>query len=277
MKALTGLIIFLALSGCSSVATRMASDLSSAVLNQNDPETVRAGAPSYLILIDSLIAGDPQDSELLLTGARLYAAYAGLFVEESARKQRLAAKSLDYAQRATCLRLETLCARLDAPIDRFTLAVADTGKKDVPLLYGLASAWLIRLQANSADWNALADLPRVTALLQQVVTLDETHDLGGAHTYLGILNSQLPPAMGGKPEVGRRHFERALELANGHNLMVKVQFARYYARLTFDQALHDRLLNEVLGADPVKPGMTLVNSFAQRQALELLKSGKDFF
>lgn len=83
--------------------------------------------------------------------------------------------------------------------------------------------------------------------------------------------------MGGKPEVGRRHFERALELANGHNLMVKVQFARYYARLTFDQALHDRLLNEVLGADPVKPGMTLVNSFAQRQALELLKSGKDFF
>lgn len=277
MKVLTGLIITLVLGGCSGVATRMADNLTTAVLNQNDPETVRAGAPSYLILIDSLIAGDPADSELLLTGARLYTAYAGIYVEESARKQRLAEKSVDYARRAICLNVESLCAALNAPIDRFIKAVAETDADDVPLLYGLATAWLGRLQANSADWNALADLPRISALLERVVTLDETHDFGGAHTYLGVLNSQLPSAMGGKPEVGRRHFERAIELADGHNLMTKVQFARYYARLTFDQALHDRLLTEVLAADPVQPGMTLINSFAQRQAQELLESGKDFF
>lgn len=277
MKVLTGLIFALTLCGCSSIATRMAANLSVAVLNQNDLETVRAGAPSYLILIDSLIASDSNDSEMLLTGARLYGAYAGIFVDDSERKQRLATKSFDYAQRAVCLELEKVCATLSGSADSFTAALTDTDNDGVPLLYGLAAAWLGRLQANSNDWNAMADLPKITALLKRVEALDESHDAGGVHTYLGVLNSQLPPAMGGKPEVGRRHFERAIELAKGRNLMTKVFFARYYARLTFNQALHDQLLNQVLAADTEQPGLTLLNTFAHLQAKALLENGKDYF
>jgi hypothetical protein len=41
--------------------------------------------------------------------------------------------------------------------------------------------------------------------------------------------------------------------------------------------LHDRLLNEVLAADPVKPGLTMLNTLAQREARELLASGADYF
>lgn len=277
MKALNGLILALALAGCSGVVTRMADNLSLAVLNQNDLETVRAGAPSYLILMDSLIADDPEDSEMLLKGARLYGAYAGVFVDQPDRKRRLTARSFDYARQAVCLDMERLCETLDAPADRFQAALADTDVGDIPLLYGLATAWLGLLQANSEDWSALVDLPKVTALLKRVEALDETHDAGGVHTYLGVLNSQLPPAMGGKPEEGRRHFERALELSREHNLMTKVLFARYYARLTFDQELHDRLLNQVLASDPEEPGLTLINTFAQQQARLLLESGKEYF
>ena len=53
--------------------------------------------------------------------------------------------------------------------------------------------------------------------------------------------------------------------------------AEYYARLTFDQALHDRLLSEVLAADPVEPGFTLMNVLAQQRAAALVESGKDYF
>ena len=271
------LLIVVPLVGCSGFATRMADNISAAVLNQNDPETVRAGAPSYLILIDSLIAGDPEDSELLLTGARLYSAYAGVFVSDTSRKKRLATKALDYARRATCQDLENVCNALDYRAADFTPVLADTNKDDVPVLYTLASAWLGWMQASGDDWNAVADLPKVTAILMRVEQLNEAYDNGGVHTYLGVLNSQLPPALGGKPEIGQSHFEKALKLSNGTNLMTKVLYARHFARLTFDQALHDRLLREVLAAKTEQSGLTLINTFAQQQAAELLESGKEYF
>ena len=59
--------------------------------------------------------------------------------------------------------------------------------------------------------------------------------------------------------------------------MVRVLYARHYARLVFDQALHDRLVAEALAADPKVPGMTLMNTLAQRQALALQSTSKDYF
>ena len=45
----------------------------------------------------------------------------------------------------------------------------------------------------------------------------------------------------------------------------------------FDRDLHDKLLNEVLAADPHAPGLTLINVLAQQRARKLLDSGKDYF
>ena len=76
-----GLVILTAvLSGCaamiSSAATNLSKNLSSAILNQDDPELVRAGAPSYLLLLDSFVEGRPDDPAILAAGATLYATYA---------------------------------------------------------------------------------------------------------------------------------------------------------------------------------------------------------
>jgi hypothetical protein len=59
--------------------------------------------------------------------------------------------------------------------------------------------------------------------------------------------------------------------------MAKTLYAQYYARLVFDQELHDRLLNEVIGAPPEAPKLTLTNVLAQERAKALLASGKDYF
>jgi hypothetical protein len=59
--------------------------------------------------------------------------------------------------------------------------------------------------------------------------------------------------------------------------MAKVEYARRYARITYNRELHDRLLQEVLDANATEPGLTLSNVLAQRQAKELLGSAESYF
>lgn len=267
--------------GCASLvgsATgRLAGSVSSAILNQNDVETVRDGAPAYLLMVDGLIEGDPRSESLLLAGAKLYGAYAAAFVDDPARVRRLAAKARDYGRRALCLRRPVLCAAAERPFEAFSPHLAEARGADVPALYGFAAAWAGWVQANPEDWSAVADLPKVEAAMARVAELDEAHDGGGAHLYLGVLATLRPESLGGRPEEGRQHFERAVALSKGRNLMAKVLFARHYARLVFDRDLHDRLLGEVLAADPTAPGLTLANTLAQKEARSLLDGADAYF
>ncbi len=120
-------------------------------------------------------------------------------------------------------------------------------------------------------------LPYSEALLERYLEINDGSDDGAIHTYLGMLNTILPPSVGGEPEKGREHFERAIELSGGRDLGAKVSYAEGYARLLYERELHDTLLNEVIEADPVEPGSTLLNVLAQRRAVELLESADDYF
>ncbi len=270
-----------AAAGCasiiSSVTGGMAEDLSAAMMNQNDPETVREGAPAYLLMLDALIEGSPNNTDLLLSGARLYGSYASAFVTDETRAKKLAQKSQEYGYRALCRKLEEVCAAVNKPFDEFvpTLAVVDID--DLEVLYGFTAAWAGWIQINSDDYNAIAEIPKVEAAMDKVVELDDTLDNGFPQVYLGVLDTLLPPSVGGKAEEGKAHFERAIQISEGRNLMAKVMFAESYARLVFDKALHDRLCREVLEADPNVPGLVLSNTLAQEQAEELLAGSDDYF
>ncbi len=272
LARLLTLLLGLYLSGCASLATdRLANNLSQAMLNQTDPEIVRTGVPAYLLLLDSLIAQDPENQGLLYAGSRLYGAYAGGLVSDPQRQQRLTEKALDYARRGLCPETPDLCRTLDQPFDAFSLALADTDEDEIEGVYLYATSWAGWIQAHAEEWNAVAELPKAEAMLQWVVARDPAYGEGRAQLYLGVIDSQVPPALGGRPEVGRQHFEAAIAYSHGRDLMAKVEYARHYARLVFDQPLHDRLLNEVLQADPVAEGLTLSNIMAQQQAAKLLQ------
>lgn len=282
----SALLLCAALGGCGAIASRagdrFAGQLGDAVLASDDPATVRDGLPAYLLLIDGLVAGQSPgkrgNAPLLLAAARLNGAYAGNFTDGDAeRARRLADKAMDYARRAAALRTPALAAAMDGPVPAFESALAAVPDREVALLYGLGTAWIGRLQANSEDWGAIADLPKVQALLERVAAIDPAYDQGMVRVYLGVLHSLRPEAVGGQPELGRRHFEAAIAISGGRNLQAKVLMAQYYARLVFDQALHDRLLDEVLAADPKAPGLTLMNVLAQSHARDLQASGKDYF
>ncbi len=270
-----------ALTGCAGIAQRAADDFSrnlgKAVLNQDDPATVRDGLPAYLLLLDAMVEGSPQSAGSLRAAADLYASYAGSFVTDRARAATLATRANDYARRATCVDEPALCAALDKPYDELVAQVERIDAKRIGAIYSLAGAWAAWIQTHSDDFAAIADIPKVEALLQRVVALDAKHDRGLPWVYVGVLNSLRPEAVGGKPEAGRAAFERAISESGGKNLFAKTLFARHYARLVFDQELHDRLLNEVIAADPRAPGFTLINTLAQQQARELLATSKDYF
>lgn len=280
-KHLWILITLSLLTGCaslvSSATSRMADNISLAIQNQDDPATVRDGAPAYLLMLDGLIEGDPENTKLLLAGARLYGSYTSAFIEDESRAQRLAGKSLHYARTALCLENRAVCESSDDKLDAFKTALADTSPNRLTSLYGFASAWASWIQINSSDWNAVADLAKVEALFERCVELDETYDGGGAHVYLGVIKSLLPAAVGGKPEAARRHFERALEISAGENLMIKVLMAKHYTRNVFDQELHDALLTSVSGAEADYPGYKLINALAKLEAEKLLAESEDFF
>ncbi len=275
------LLCALLLTGCSalisSATVDMTAGLSRAILNNNDLATVETGAPAYLLMVDSLLYRDPESEPLLREAASIYTAYTDVFVKDVARAQKLTDKALGYALKAVCVGRAQACLLRLKDFKEFEKIVSALKPKDVPSLYALGSAWAAWIQVRRQDWNAVADIVRVETIMQRVVVLDELYQDGAAHLYLGVLSSFIPPALGGKPETGRRHFERALEISQSKNLMVKVMFARHYARLIFDRDLHDRLLNEVLKADPDIPGYVLANTLAQKQALELLGSADDYF
>ena len=281
LRTVSAFVFALALAGCAGIVNRasqrMADNLTAGILDQEDIATARDGIPSWLLLVDGLIESDPQNPGMLLAGARLYGSYAGGFVDDPVRAQRLSAHAFSYARRATCIDLPALCKEIDAPFEGFQAEVAKVGVKDVAVIYVLATAWAGRIQANTSDWNAIAEIPKVQALLDRVVVLDPGQAKGEPYMYLGVLATLRPATLGGKPEEGKADFEKALALSEGKNQMVRVLYAKHYARLVFDKDLHDRLLNEAIAADPHAPGLTLINVLAQQQARQLLESGKDYF
>lgn len=266
---------------CSSLVAsstaRLAGTVERGLLDQTDPELVRQAAPAYLVLLDGLIAESPDDPDLLAAGASLATAYAGAFVDDPERARRLTARGRGHGLAALCAQAPQTCGFETVPYERFERALAATGERDLEALYAAGSSWASWIQARRGDWTAMGDAARVEAIMRRVVALDDRFADGEAHLYLGTLASLLPAALGGRPEEGRRHFERAFELSGGRNLYAKVLLAREYARLTFDRDLHDRLLREVLAADPAAPGLTLVNVLAQEEAQRLLDDSESYF
>lgn len=262
---------------CATLGDRIANTLSDAILNNNDLEMVEAGAPSYILLIDGLTQQEPRNPSLAFTSAQLYNAYNTAFSSTPERHRLLAGKAFAFAQTGVCLTITTLCDIKKMPFKEFEAHIKATELQQINEIYILGQTWISWIQAYSDDWNAIADIAKVRVIMEQVVRVKESHDGGGAHLYLGGLATLLPPSMGGKPEQGKFHFEKAIKLSGGNNLLIKVAYAEQYARLMFDRSLHDTLLNDVLRQPAEAPQLTLINTFAKKRAAKLLASADDYF
>ena len=275
------MLLVLSISACGQLIANakkeFAEDISATILAFDDPETIKKAVPSYLILIGSMIKGDPDNPDLLEAGAQLYGAYASGFTDSDASKRALANRAFDYASHAICIRDENFCDAKSISYFEFEKRLAAVEKVQAESLFIFVSSWAGVIEANSSDWNAIAELPKVKAGIQCVLATDETVSNGNAHLYMAVMESLLPPALGGKPELAKKHFDRAIELSNGENLMAKVLYAEKYARMLFDRELHDELLKQVIDADAGSSDQVLINALAKQKAAKLLLDGEDYF
>ena len=262
----------------SNITDNLARNLSDAVLNQEDPKIVRDGAPAYLLLLDSLVAGNPENPVILSSASDLYTSYSAIFVNDANRSKILSERALKYSKKALCISYEDSCNWDDYSFDDFNLSLDDFDMKYSDLLLTYSTSYLVYIRSHSNDWNAIARLPYIESALEYYVEKNpETENIDSVYTYLGILSTLLPPALGGDYEKGKRYFENAIVFSGDQNLSAKVEYALSYARPLYDRELHDKLLQEVISSNPVKKNYTLLNVIAKEQASSMLEDADEYF
>ena len=279
LKGLALAIAAVGLSGCGSLiqsaTSSLTEQLGDAVLGHDDPELVREATPTLLILIDSL-AGEDAGPGVLGTAAQLYAAYGVVFVNDSERAHKLTERAYGYGLRALCAADRAGCGVQNLGFDEYEARVGAYPAARAQALFDYVIGYLAWVRAR-ADYEALAQLPRIQVALQRLLEVAPADIRGSAHMYMGTLQCLRPASLGGDPESGVENFEQALRLTGRRDLSVQVEYARSCARLLYDRELHDRLLKEVLSAEADQPGLTLFNNLAKADAKELLGAADEYF
>jgi hypothetical protein len=112
--------------------------------------------------------------------------------------------------------------------------------------------------------------------MSRLLEIDESYEGGVIHLFFGGYYAAKPALFGGKPELSRIHFEKALELSKRRFLLIQTTYAATLARQTGDKELYGRLLQEVLSFPlDSAPEFALSNRIAVKRARRLLAD--DYF
>ena len=259
-------------------AATLLEDVANSANKQSDLRVVREGMPAYLMLIDGMVEAMPNNTRLLITAAQAYASFASAFVEEADidYARTLYERAKKYALRA--LELRGLKQPVSRSFDDFEKALNQLSKDDVPYMFWTATCWGSWIRLSLGSMAAVAELPRVEALMKRVLVLDEEFYYGGPHLFMGIWFASRPKIAGGDLIRAQHHFQKALEFSQGKFLMTQVYYADHYARKTFDKKLFVTTLQRVLETPVDKiPQLTLLNTVAHKKANELIEQVDDYF
>lgn len=278
-------MVVLPLSGCSTsqLVARGASPLIDhgmvAMNRETDLELARASIPANLKMIEALLLADPGNAAYRVQAAMGFYGYALGFVEPDDRDRAalLYQRARDHGL-AALDRAGVTQAMLDGDAAELTQALAKLDARAVPALFWTASSWGKWIELQLDDPARLAELPRVEALMQRALALDETYYHGGAHVFFGVYYGGRAPMFGGDFARAARHFDRAAALCQNQLLWVEVYRARYLLRQMGDRAAFHATLNRVLDAPAsVDPDLNLSNALARKQAAALLAQEEDLF
>ncbi len=259
-------------------AASLVEDVARASYKQTDLRVIRMGMPAYLMLMDGMVEGWPDNDRLLISAAQAYSSYATAFVgaDDAAFRDSLLLRAKAYALQA--LEHRGVSAPLTSPFDQFERQVGQTTRSDIPYVFWSASCWGSWIGAHTPSITAMAELPRAEALMRRALVLDETYHYGGPHLFMGILYASRPPVAGGSLELSRQHFLKAIGIGQGKFLMAHVYYADYYARKALDRELFVSTLKKVLDTPAdVVPELTLMNTVARHRAEALLEKADEYF
>jgi hypothetical protein len=257
---------------------------------ESDVELARLAAPGQLKTVEGFHLATPTNETYIKILAQGYCEYAFGFLEgdmEEAHFQRKFDEEHKLAARATNLYLRCMnygLMLLDSDFEKalygenaaFEKVVAEADNVDGLFwtAFGLASA----INLNRDDMDMAAYLAKAKMMFERVIQLDDTFYNGGAHLALGMLNTVLPAALGGKPDVGKKEFDRCIAISDGKFLIPQVLAAYNYGVNNLDQKYFHETLVKVLQTSPaVFPDQRLANELAHIKARRYLAHEKELF
>lgn len=260
--------------------------------SDDDPDLVRDAAPFSLKLMESLLAESPHHKGLLLATASGFTQYGYAFVQPQAdeletrdmaaavagrdRARKLYIRARNYGLRG----LEVGHAGFQEKLRQDpVLAVQRMTKADVPLLYWTAAAWGACISISKDKPEIVADVPKVGALIERALALDEEYEKGAIHSFMISYEMARP---GTKPAdavaLAKKHFDRALELSAGKLAAPLVAYAEAVCIQKQQHAEFEKLLNQALAIDVDQmPDQRLANLIMQRRARWLLSKADELF
>lgn len=273
------LILTATLCSCSGTLTnRFLGPIAGNLQQQKDIDLVCEGSPSYLLLLDSMLVSSPDSKGMLLTATKAYSGFSTALAECGATDMRIdavTAKSHQYGLRLLAHHL---------PLDKngnYSFKKGETGfdealsalkLSDMEDVFWGTIGWLSWVQSQKGSPVSIADMAVIEKIMTRLLALDESYQGGAIHLFFGTYHALKPAMFGGRPDLSKEHFERALLLSNRRSLITQTTYAQTYARNVFDQELHDSLLNEVLAFDiDEAPEFALTNQIAKKRAKKLLE------
>jgi predicted anti-sigma-YlaC factor YlaD len=261
------------------------------ISSEEDPELVKAAAPFSLKLMESLLAESPNHERLLLACASGFTQYGYAFVQAEADQIKdsdlAAGTALESRARRLYLRARNYGLRgLEVRHTGFTnllqsspkTAVRQANRKDVPWLYWTAVSWAAAISLSKDNPDLIADLPKVEALIDRALELDESYDNGAIHSFLISYEMSRVSVGGDLAARSSQHFERAMELSGGQQAGPLVAFAEAVCVQKQDHKRFQALLNQALAINPdAKPEWRLMNLVMQRRAKWLLTQTDQLF
>lgn len=244
---------------------------SAAFSTDDDPELIRAAAPFSLKLIESLLAESPQHPGLLLAASRGFTQYAYAFLQQEAEE----AEAHNLAQ---ARHLEDRARRLYRRARDYGLRGLAVAPDDVALLYWTGASWGALIALSKDQPALLGELPKVEALMDRALALDESFERGAIHTFM-IGYEPVRQGRAGDPAVrARKHFARAMELSGGADAAPLVALAEAVCVPQERRAEFEALLRQALQIDNDRATENrLGNLVAQRRARWLLSRSEQLF
>lgn len=249
-----------------------------ALFDEPDPAFARDAMPAQLTTVEALLRSDPRNVELLTLAAEGFSGYSFLFLDDSQpeRAKGLYLRGRDFGLQALSARSGVDLAAVDS--SSVPAALARLGKADVPALFWAAFGWAGDINLSKDSPSALADLPRVVAMMERARALDPAYHFAGADVFLGVYYASRPAMLGGDPVQAKKYFEEARSLTGGKFLMTYVLEAQTLAVGTQDQELFKSLLTAVAQAPAgALPEARLTDEVAKQRAAALLEKSNDLF
>jgi predicted anti-sigma-YlaC factor YlaD len=149
----------------------------------------------------------------------------------------------------------------------------------VPLLYWTAAAWGAAIAVSKDTPEIVADLPRMEALADRALALNESFDHGAIHSFLISYEMARPGAKAdAAAAAAKQHFDRAVELSDGQMAAPFVSYAEAVCLQQQKRAEFEAQLKQALAIDVnQRPAWRLANLVMQRRARWLLSRMDDLF